>query len=86
MSETTMNELVRDIQRLGERQKEYEDRTDRRFNDVVYKAVYDLAIGNIQEDTREIKDSQKWMQRLLVGNFVTLIVALILFLLERSAG
>lgn len=62
------------------------DSLERRFSDYVRKDVYDGDVRGIREDVAEIKDSQKWMQRLLVGNFVTLVVALILFLLERSAG
>lgn len=75
MSERTLPELSRAV-----------DSLERRFSDYVRKDVYDGDVRGIREDVAEIKDSQKWMQRLLVGNFVTLVVALILFLLERSTG
>ena len=59
---------------------------DRRFNDYVRKSEHDIVVRNIEGDLADIKDSQRWMQRLLVGNFLTLVVALILFLVERSGG
>ena len=70
---------VREMQRMLESH-------ERRFNDYVRKAEHDIIMRNVETDVADIKDSQKWMQRLLVGNFVTLLVALILFLLERSAA
>lgn len=79
MTGRTLEELSRSVDTLERRLSAAEDK-------FVTQKIHDLTVGEMKEDIRDIKDSQKWMQRLLVGNFVTLVVALILFLLERSAG
>lgn len=58
---------------------------DRRFNDYVRKAEHELVVRNIEGDVADIKDSQKWMVRLLAANFLVVIIALVLFLVERTA-
>lgn len=59
---------------------------ERRFNDYVRKSEHDIVVRNIEGDVADIKESQKWMIRLLAANFLVVVIALILFLVERSSA
>lgn len=54
---------------------------ERRELNFVSKDAYERDVAHLQGDIREIKDSQKWTSRLLIGQFLTLIVALLVFLI-----
>lgn len=56
---------------------------ERRFNDYTRKEVYERDMGEIRTDISEIKESQKWAMRLIAGQFVALIVALLVFVIQR---
>lgn len=85
MPEVTASELSRYLDRLEKRQETHEGKIDRRFNDVVSKAVYEANITELRQDIGEIKDSQRWAMRLIVAQFVALVVGMILFLLANTA-
>lgn len=53
----------------------------RRQSDFVSREVYNLEVKGMRDDVAEIKESQKWAMRLLVGQFVALVVGLLLFFL-----
>ena len=46
-------------------------------------AVYARDFNEVRNDIADIKDSNKWMMRLIAGQFVALIVALLFFLLQQ---
>jgi hypothetical protein len=73
MNEMTLPELTREVGRL-----------DRRFSDTVSKAVYEANVGTIKDDIAEIRDSQKWAMRLIAGQFVALIIALLFYALQQA--
>ena len=50
---------------------------------LVTKELYERDIREIHEDTGEIKDTLKWAMRLLVGQFLGLVIALLFFALNR---
>lgn len=50
---------------------------ERRQIDFVLKELYERDLREISGDIREIKESQKWMSRLVIAQFVTLIVSLV---------
>lgn len=52
-------------------------------NRLVSKDVYERDIREIREDTSEIKDTLKWAMRLLVGQFLALVIALLFFFLNQ---
>ena len=72
MDDVTLPELTR---RVGD--------LDRRFNDYVQKAIYEANVTHIREDISEIKDSQKWAMRLIAGQFVALVIGLLIWLVQR---
>jgi len=45
----------------------------------VSKDVYDVKIAALGEDLKEVKDSQKWLMRLMVAQFFMLIVTLVVY-------
>lgn len=47
-------------------------------------ALIDLELRHQAADLAEIKESAKWMMRLIVGQFLTLVVGLIVFMLGRA--
>jgi hypothetical protein len=57
---------------------------ERRHLDKVSKDIYERDIREIHGDIREIKESQKWSSRLIIAQFVTLIVALVVLALTRG--
>ena len=71
MDDVTQGEIVRRL-----------DTLERRQYDFVSKDVYERDIKEIRGDTREIKESQKWAARLIVAQFVTLIIALVIIALN----
>lgn len=56
---------------------------ERRFADHVRVEVYDRDMKELREDISEIKSDMKWATRFIAGQFVTLVVALILWALDR---
>lgn len=70
MTEVTIPEMVRRLESVERRQSGY-----------VSKEVYDRDHREMRQDVGEIKDSQKWAMRLLVGQFVALIVGLLILVL-----
>lgn len=71
MDDVTQGELVRRL-----------DTIERRQYDFVSKDVYERDINEIRGDTREIKESQKWAARLIIAQFVTLIIALVIIAIQ----
>lgn len=71
MDDVTQGELVRRL-----------DTIERRQYDFVSKDVYERDINEIRGDTREIKESQKWAARLIIAQFVTLIIALVVIAIQ----
>lgn len=71
MDDVTQGELVRRL-----------DTIERRQYDFVSKDVYERDINEIRGDTREIKESQKWAARLIIAQFVTLIIALVVIAVQ----
>lgn len=62
------------------------DRLETQQQSLVTKAVYDRDQAELRSDIREIKDSQKWMMRLLVTQFFGLVVAVVIFAATRGIG
>lgn len=75
MTEMTQAEVSRAIQRLETGQRSF-----------VSKDVYERDLKELRGDLNEIKESQKWAMRLLVSNFLGLIVAVVIFLATRGIG
>jgi len=57
----------------------------RRQDDFVSKELHNNVINNIQEDLREIKDGQTWMMRLLVGELVGFLIAVLYYIISTTA-
>jgi hypothetical protein len=70
--EFTIAEIERRVTDLG-----------RRFSDYTRKDVYERDIREIQHDISEIKDSQRWAMRLIAGQFVALVLALLIYVVQR---
>jgi hypothetical protein len=76
MEDITLPELARRVDTLERRQHNL-------TTEFVLQAVYTRDINEIRNDIGEIKDSQKWAMRLIAGQFVVLIVSLLIFLINR---
>lgn len=72
----TLAELARHVETLERRQATFEDR-------MVLQAVYTRDMNEIRNDLAEIKDSQRWAMRLIAAEFVALVVALLVFAIQR---
>jgi hypothetical protein len=68
----TLDELVRRVESV-----------ERRQSDFVLQAVYTRDMNEIRNDIGEIKDSQKWAMRLIAGQFVALVVALLIWVVQQ---
>jgi hypothetical protein len=58
----------------------------REHDKFVGKELHDQVIHSLREDITEIKDSVKWMMRLIVTQFFGLVVAVIIFVATRGIG
>lgn len=67
MNEVTQGELVRRIETL-----------ERREVNFVLKELHERDVRTMKDDIAEIKSSQQWATRLIVGQFILLLVALIM--------
>ena len=55
-----------------------------RFDERVSKEVYQRDLKEIHADIGEIKDAQRWANRLIIAQFLALMVGLILFLVTQA--
>ena len=72
MSEVSLSELERRVNDMG-----------RRFADYARKDIYERDMNEIRHDIAEIKDSQRWAMRLIAGQFVALVLALLIYVVQR---
>lgn len=72
MEDVTIPELVRRVESV-----------ERRQADFVLSAVYTRDVNEIRNDIGEIKDAQKWAMRLIAGQFVALVLALLIYVVQR---
>ena len=72
MEDVTIPELVRRL-----------DNLERRHSDFIRIDVYTRDFNEVRNDISEIKDSQKWAMRLIAGQFVALIVALLIWVVQQ---
>lgn len=68
---------------LGELARAYGD-IKKRQDDFVSKEVYNNEIQRTRQDIKDIKASQTWAMRLLVGQFIALLIALLLYVLQQA--
>jgi len=68
---------------LGELSRAYTD-IKKRQDDFVSKEVYNNEIQRTRQDIKDIKASQTWAMRLLVGQFIALLIALLLYVLQQA--
>lgn len=54
------------------------DSLERRQRDFVSKELYERDMSELKTDIAEIRESQKWSARLIIAQFVTLVVALVI--------
>lgn len=52
--------------------------------DSVSSDVYERDLRELKENIGEIRDSLTWAMRLIVGQFVSLVLALLLFLAQNN--
>lgn len=52
----------------------------------VTKELYERDLLEISGDIREIKESQKWMSRMVIAQFVTLLIALVVAGVASGVG
>lgn len=76
MEDVTLAEIVRRVDGVERRVAESENR-------FVLQAVYTRDMTEIRHDIAEIKDSQKWAMRLIAGQFVALIVGLLIWVVQQ---
>jgi hypothetical protein len=69
----------------GEIRRQLDTLERRQFN-LVSKEIYERDIREIHSDIAEIKESQKWSGRLIIAQFVTLIIALIVIAVTRAVA
>lgn len=67
MEDVTQAELVRRLDALERRQSSF-----------VLRELYDRDVIDMKGDINEIKSSQQWATRLIVAQFVMLLVALVM--------
>ena len=72
----TLAEVIRRVESVERRQSSADER-------YVLQAVYIRDMNEIRNDLAEIKGSQTWAMRLIAAQFVALVVALLLFVVER---
>ena len=63
-----------------------ERQLERRTADHVLNEVYVRDMNEIRNDIVEIKDSQRWAMRLIAGQFVALVIALLIYVVQRWPG
>lgn len=73
MSEMSIAELARLVDRIEKRQDGY-----------VSTEVYERDLKELRNDIGEIKESQKWMMRLMVSQLFGLIVAVVMFVVTQG--
>lgn len=59
------------------------DGVERRQSEFVRREVYEKDVKNLHEDITEIKDGQKWATRLIVGQFLALVIALLIWVIQQ---
>ena len=72
MNEPTVGELAREVARQ-----------ERRLSDFVRAEVYERDVHELRDDIREIKEAQKWAMRLIAGQFVVLVLALLFYAIQN---
>lgn len=84
MKKYEVQELIREAIERHELQKE---------NKFIMKHELDLLqkdndrrIGNLEQDTTEAKDRNKWLFRLVVGAIITSLIPIVIALLSQSQG
>lgn len=83
MQDVTLPELARQQKSDRDDFKAYRDSNDRRFSDYIQKEVYTRDFKEVRDDIAEIKDSQKWAMRLIAAQFVALVVALLIWVVQQ---
>lgn len=73
MTEITVAEVNRRVSELNAR-----------IDNRVSKELFDLAIGALREDMAEVKAWQQRMTWALIGNFIGLVIGLVVFILNRG--
>jgi glycerate-2-kinase len=76
MNEVSLAELTRRLEGVERRQSAADER-------YVLQAVYIRDMNEIRNDLSEIKGSQTWAMRLIAAQFVALVIALLMFVVER---
>ena len=76
MDNVTSAELIRRVESIERRQADAETR-------YVLNAVYVRDHNELRNDISEIKESQKWAMRLIAAQFVALLIALLMFVIQR---
>lgn len=69
----------------GEIARAFQDNKDA-HRGFVSKDIHETVIAELRADISEIKESQKWAMRLLVSNFLGLVVAVVIFVATRGIG
>lgn len=72
MEDVTLPELARRVESI-----------ERRQVDFIRNDVYVRDFNEVRNDISEIKDSQKWAMRLIAGQFVALVVALLIWVVQQ---
>lgn len=72
MEDVTLPELARRVESIERRQVDY-----------IRNDVYVRDFNEVRNDIAEIKDSQKWAMRLIAGQFVALVVALLIWVVQQ---
>lgn len=79
MSEMTLAQLTEWVRTHGT------DHRDLR-KDTVPRELYDQAMTDIRSDLGELKETQKWTMRLVIGIVLTNMAGLIYFLATQAPG
>ena len=72
MSEMTTAEITRWIESYN-----------RTHDRLVEKSYHELGLQNLADDIAEIKEAQRWMQRLVISQLVAFMAALIVYIVGQ---